>query len=152
MHFYDIIKKLAEKKDVELYVDMDGVISSYDVGKPLDFKNKRPLMENIKKLEKVNEISNVELHILSICKKDFQIGEKNQWLDKYAPFFKKEYRVIISKENLEGVSSEKAKSDYLKNLKTEKQKVCLDDDNSILKYMMKNVNDVIAFQDSELID
>lgn len=152
MHFYNLIKDLSKKKDIIMYVDMDGVIASYDVGKPLDFLNKRPLTENIKKLEKIGELSNVELHILSICRKDFQIEEKNTWLDKYAPFFKKENRTIISKETSTGMSSSELKANYLNNIKTDKQIVFLDDDNSVLKEVLNTVNEIIAFQDSELID
>lgn len=152
MHFYDLIKDLSMEKELVIFVDMDGVIASYDVGKPLDFLNKRPLMENIRKIEKVGELPNVELHILSICKKDFQIEEKNIWLDKYAPFFKKEHRMIISKEKVNGVTSPELKANYLNSLKTNKQIVILDDDNSVLKKVINSVDGVIAFQDSELID
>ena len=77
MHFYNVIKDLVVEKPIELFFDMDGVISSYDAGKPLDFLNKRPLKENIKKIDEVSKLPNVELNILSICKKDFQIEEKN---------------------------------------------------------------------------
>ena len=52
MHFYELIKKLTEDKKTIIYVDMDGVIASYDFGKPLDFKNKRPLTTNIKTFSK----------------------------------------------------------------------------------------------------
>jgi len=152
MHFYNQIKDLAQEKEIILFVDMDGVIASYDVGKPLDFLNKRPLTENIKKLEKVGEIPGVELHILSICKKNFQIDEKNTWLDKYAPFFKKENRKIISKEQIIGVSSPELKANYLKNFNTNKKMVFIDDDNAILKKVMDTVEEIIVFQDSELID
>lgn len=152
MHFYDLIKDLSIETKLIIFVDMDGVIASYDVGKPLDFLNKRPLMENIRKIEKVGELPNVELHILSICKKDFQIEEKNIWLDKYAPFFKQEHRMIISKEKVNGVTSPELKANYLNSLKTNKQIVILDDDNSVLKKVINSVEGVIAFQDSELID
>lgn len=52
MHFYNIIKELSNKTEVMLFFDMDGVISSYDAGKKLDFANKRPLTENINKIKK----------------------------------------------------------------------------------------------------
>lgn len=152
MYFYNLIKDIAIEKEILLFVDMDGVLASYDVGKPLDFLNKRPLQDNINKIKKVGEISNVELHILSICRKDFQIEEKNIWLDKFAPFFKKENRMIISKENVEGKSSPELKADYLNNIKTSKQKVLLDDDNLVLHHVMKSVDGIIVLQDSELID
>lgn len=152
MHFFNIIKNLSNKKEITLFVDMDGVIASYDAGKTLDFLNKRPLKENISKLEKVNDLTNVDLYILSVCRKDFQIEEKNIWLDKYAPFFHKENRIIISKEKLENISSSEIKVNYLNNIKTNKQIVLLDDDNAILKSVIKNVEGIIVFQDSELID
>ena len=131
---------------------MDGVIASYDAGKPLDFLNKRPLTENINKLRLISTIPNVELHILSICRKDYQIEEKNIWLNEYASFFQKENRHIISKELLDEISSKEVKENFLKNFKTEKKMILLDDDNIVLNYVMKNVKDIIVFQDSELID
>ena len=152
MHFYNLIKEISEKNDILLYVDMDGVIASYDAGKPLDYENKRPLRENIRKIKKVSEIPNVELFILSICMNNKQIQEKNNWLDKYADFFKYENRVIISKEKYVGISSPEIKTNYLKNLKSNKQMILLDDDNRILKNVLKNADNVIALQDSELID
>lgn len=152
MYFYNVIKELAKKQEIIMYVDMDGVISSYDIGKPLNFATKRPLTENINKLKQISKIQNVELYILSICKKDFQIDEKNVWLDKYAPFFKKENRIIISKENKDIISSSQIKADYLKNIVTNKQIVFVDDDNEILKTVLKTTENVIVFQDSELID
>ena len=152
MHFYNLIKNLSSEKELVIFVDMDGVISSYDVGKPLDFLNKRPLKENINKLEKINELPNIELYILSICRKNFQIEEKNIWLDKYAPFFKRENRIIISKQEKDNTSSPEIKANYLKNVKTNKQIVFIDDDNAILKNVIKNIDNIIVFQDSELID
>ena len=109
-------------------------------------------MENIRKIKKVSEIPNVELFILSICMNNEQIQEKNNWLDKYADFFKYENRVIISKEKNVGISSPEIKTNYLKNLKSNKQIILLDDDNRILKNVLKNAENVIALQDSELID
>jgi uncharacterized protein YdeI (YjbR/CyaY-like superfamily) len=34
---------------------MDGVLADYEVGKPLNFKDKRPLFSNIKKIEELTE-------------------------------------------------------------------------------------------------
>lgn len=152
MHFYNLIKELSKKNEIILFVDMDGVIASYDVGRPLDFLNKRPLFQNIKKLEEISKLPNVELHILSICRKDSQIDEKNIWLDKYASFFLKENRQIISKETNTGFSSSELKSNFLNSLNTNKQVALIDDDNSILKKVLATVNGIIVYQDSELID
>ena len=130
MHFYNLIKELASEKII-LFVDMDGVIASYDFGKPLDFKNKRPLYNNIEVLKKVSTIDNVELHILSVCRKNYQIEEKNEWLDIYAPFFKKENRHILSKETIIGYACDGQNSGFLIKIPEEYMKYYInyDEDN-----------------------
>ncbi len=152
MHFYNIIKELSDKTEVMLFFDMDGVISSYDAGRKIDFANKRPLTENINKIKKISTLNNVTLYILSICKKNFQIEEKNNWLDKNAPFFDKSNRIIISKEQHPNIDSPTLKSDFLKNLNTSSQIVLVDDDNTVIKKVLDVTDNVIVFQDSELID
>jgi len=152
MHFYKLIKKLSATQKTIIYVDMDGVIASYDFGKPLDFANKRPLSTNIKTLSKLCKLKNVELHILSICKTDNQIKEKNDWLDKYAAFFEKDKRTIISKESNLNYSSKQLKLNYLKSLGIKEQVVLIDDDNEILKTIHNELKSIILYQDSELID
>lgn len=152
MHFYELIQKQTKIKKTRIYVDMDGVIASYDIGKPYDFENKRPLTTNIKTLSKINNLENTELFILSICKKDSQIKEKNNWLDKYAPFFQKDNRIIISKESNPNLSSKELKLNYLKSLKTDNQIILIDDDNEIIKTIKDNAKNIILYQDSELID
>ncbi len=152
MHFYELIKNLNKDKKIIIYVDMDGVIASYDFGKPLDFKNKRPLTTNIKTLKQLCNLKNVELHILSVCRFDIEVNEKNEWLDKYAPFFEKDKRTIISKESYPHYSSKDLKLNYLKSLKTEEQIIFIDDDNEILKTVRNGLKNIILYQDSELID
>lgn len=152
MHFYELIQKQTKNKKTRIYVDMDGVITSYDIGKPYDFENKRPLTTNIKTLSKINNLENTELFILSICKKDSQIKEKNNWLDKYAPFFQKDNRIIISKESNPNLSSKELKLNYLKSLKTDNQIILIDDDNEIIKTIKDNAKNIILYQDSELTD
>lgn len=152
MYFYELIKGLSKDKKLIIYVDMDGVIAAYELGKPLDFASKRPLKTNINTLEKISNLENVTLHILSICRKDSQKKEKNDWLDKYAPFFDKDKRVIISKESNPNFSSRELKANYLNSLKKEEQLVLIDDDNGVLDEVEKKVKNIILFQDSELID
>ena len=152
MYFYNKIKEFAKEKKYEIYVDMDGVIASYDFGRPLDFETKRPVMTNINTLLEISKIENIKLHILSVCRKDFQIEEKNNWLDKYAPFFKKEDRVILSKETYINKKSEELKAEYLKSIKEGKNVILVDDDNRVLKEVNRVNPEVICFQDSELVD
>lgn len=151
MYFYNLIKKYDE--NINIFVDMDGVIADYNFGCILDFKNKRPIKTNIKTLEKISKLSNVNLYILSICKKNKDINDKNEWLDKYAPYFKKENRIIISKESKKDKSSKELKYNYLKKyIKENEKNIVIDDDNEILKYLQEHLKEVILFQDSSIID
>ena len=152
MYFVNLIKENYSDKKYDIFVDMDGVIADYDVGNPLDFFNKRPLNNNINVLKEISKLENITLHILSICRKDSQIEEKNIWLDKYAPFFTN--RNILSKETFAGVTSSDLKVNFLKNFKENNQTniILIDDDNFIIKEVKKNISDVILFQDSSLQD
>lgn len=152
MHFIDLIKKISIDEEVILFVDMDGVIASYDVGRPYDFKNKRPLKNNINIFREIAKLDRVRLHILSVCRENYQIEEKNEWLDINAPFFEKENRVILSKEDSIYKISSELKLNYLKNYKTDKKIVFIDDDNSVLSVVNKELKNIILFQDSELVD
>ena len=149
MKIINEIKTMAKDQKIYIYVDMDGVIAEYDFGRPLDFLNKRPLLGNIKVLEEISKIPNVEMHILSICKKDSQINDKNVWLDKYAPFFKKENRNVLSKETYTDRSSSELKVDFLNNI--ESFKILIDDDNGILKEVDKKVKNISLYQDSSIV-
>ena len=149
MKIINEIKTMAKDQKIDIYVDMDGVIAEYDFGRPLDFLNKRPLLGNIKVLEEISKIPNVEMHILSICKKDSQINDKNVWLDKYAPFFKKENRNVLSKETYTDKSSSELKVDFLNNI--ESFKILIDDDNGILKEVDKKEKNISLYQDSSIV-
>ena len=153
MHFYNVMKKIAENKAVDLYIDMDGVIAAYDIGgNPYDFLNKRPLTSNISNIKEVLSIENVNLHILSVCRENSQVEDKNIWLDKNAPFFKKENRCIISRESKDWMNSKEIKLNFFNDLETDNQVVLVDDDNQILRTIKDSIANVIVMQDSELVD
>lgn len=152
MYFYNLMKKISKNKKISLFIDMDGVIASYNFGEPLNFKTKRPLKSTIRVLEKVSQLKNIDLYILSICRKDYEINDKNNWLDQHAPFFKKNHRYILSKETIPNQTSGEMKALFLKYYPSKNQKVLVDDDNSILKEIKEEVKDIILFQDSELVD
>lgn len=150
MHFYNLLREIDG--NIDLFIDMDGVISSYNFGKPLDFENKRPLTTNINTLKKISEMSNVNLYILSVCRKDNEIEIKNNWLDRFAPFFEKDKRFILSKQTYTGVTSAELKLMFLKQYNTNNKVILVDDDNNVLKTISKSINNIELYQDSELID
>ena len=115
MNFKEIILELLKHKNIDLFVDMDGVIASYDFGNPKDFDKKRPLKTNIKTLEEISKLNGITMNILSICKKDSQIKEKNDWLDIHASFFEKDKRYILSKETIINTSSPNMKLNFLRD-------------------------------------
>lgn len=154
MYFEDKIKELYKDEEVNIFVDMDGVIASYDLGEKLDFKNKRPLNTNINTLKQLSKNKNINMYILSICKLNSEIKDKNDWLDKYASFFHKNKRYIIPKEEYDK-SSKELKMLTIKYLKEELKltnMVLIDDDNGILKYLRDSGLDIKLFQDSSLLD
>ena len=110
------------------------------------------IVEKEKKVDIFVDMDGVNLFILSICKKNYQKEDKNYWLDKYAPFFKKENRYILSKEEITNMSSANMKLNFLKNYKSNNKVILLDDDNEILKLIERELQQVLVLQDSELVD
>ena len=152
MYFKDFLKKYENKK-IRLFVDMDGVIAYYEVGIPNNFHKKRPLTSNISKLEEISKMENVELYILSITRMDTGFEEKNFWLDKYAPFFKKENRYIISRESNNFNQSCNLKSDFLKQIKRDDSVIIVIDDDPIVLHKIKETNeDIVLLKDTVLVD
>lgn len=76
MYFLNKIKEISKDNKVAIFVDMDGVITDFDLNKALDFKNKRPIITNINTLSEISNLNNTRLYILSVCVKDYQIKEK----------------------------------------------------------------------------
>lgn len=153
MYIKEILEKYKDKK-IKLYVDMDGVIADYNVGVPSDFDKKRPLYDSLKKLEEVSNMENVEMHILSATRMNEGYEQKNYWLDKFAPFFKKENRTIISREANKFEKTFNLKSNFVKNLERTNDSVIIviDDDPQVLKEIAKNNEDIILLKDTVLVD
>lgn len=155
MYFQTLVKEKYSKEKVSMFIDMDGVIADYDVGNPLNFQSKRPVTTNINTIKEISKYSNITLYILSICHFSYQVEEKNNWLDKNAPFFKKENRIIIPKELHKGFESKELKfqalKEYLNNNK-ETKIVVVDDDNVILKYLKKELPNIDLYHNSSIQD
>ena len=152
MYLKEELKKYENNK-IDIYVDMDGVIADYNVGVAYDYDKKRPLYTSLEKLEEISKLTNVTLHILSITRMTAGREEKNIWLDKYAPFFLKENRNIISREENNFEESSNLKVNYLKKLdKDNKIIILIDDDPLILHTVRKEVKDIILYKDTVLVD
>ena len=152
MYIEDFLKQYKDYK-IRLFVDMDGVIADYDVGNPKNYDKKRPLISSIEKLKEISKMDNIELYILSVSRMNEGVEQKNLWLDKYAPFFKKENRIIISREANEFINTSTIKERYITDLERDDSKIIvIDDDPKILKEIMNNNNDVILLKDTVLVD
>lgn len=152
MFFEQEIKKLGDGK-IKIFVDMDGVIADFNVGVTKDYHLKRPLTSNIEKLENVAKLDNVEMYILSVARLNKGVEEKNMWLDEIAPFFKKENRNIIAREDNGFMAAKDLKLLFMKNLERDGSKIILiDDDPLILHEMQMNYKDLILFKDTVLVD
>ena len=96
MYLKEFLEQFGDKK-IKIFVDMDGVIADYIFGSAKDYDQKRPLYDNIDKLEIISHMPNVELYIFSATRYSSGFEQKHRWLDTYAPFFKRENRIIISR-------------------------------------------------------
>ncbi len=152
MYLKDFLEQFNNSK-IKLFIDMDGVIADYDVGKPGEYDKKRPLFSSIEKLEEISKLSNIELYILSVSRMTEGIEQKNRWLDKNAPFFKKENRIILDREGNNFEHSKVLKTNFIKNLDNSSEVIILiDDDGEILKEISSNTKNIVLLKDTALVD
>ena len=152
MYLKEYLEQFGDKK-IKLFVDMDGVVADYIFGSAQDYDKKRPLYDNIDKLEIVSEMPNVELFIFSATRYSSGFAQKNWWLDTYAPFFKKENRIIISREDNGMRDSSLLKAEYLANYERDDSiLILIDDDPKNLKDVRNLNEDVILLKDTVLVD
>ncbi|MCI9585292.1 MAG: hypothetical protein HFH45_01490 [Bacilli bacterium] len=139
----DRIKKQKNIKKLYMFVDMDGVIADYRFGEGINIKNnvqgiylkKRPIITTINNLKEINKIDWIELFILSSCLYEEQANEKVLWLQKYAPFFKRENMFFTMNDNF--IDRKQAKIDVIKEkLNSDScNYVCLIDDTHDILFM-----------------
>lgn len=152
MYLKEYLKQFGDNK-IKLYVDMDGVVADYIFGSAQDYDKKRPLYDNIDKLEIVSKMPNVETFIFSATRYSSGIAQKHWWLDIHAPFFKKENRIIISREENNMRDSSILKAEYLANCERDGSiLILIDDDPKNLKDVRKLNEDVILLKDTVLVD
>ena len=153
MFFKNYIESIDSDK-IKIFVDMDGVIADYIVGEALNYDKKRPLYSTIKQLEEISKSENIDLYILSVSRMDIGVEQKNKWLDIYAPFFKKENRIIIPRESNNMEKSGNLKCNYMKNFVREPNSriVVIDDDCDIVRKLKDQNEDIIVLKDTVFID
>jgi len=154
--FYERIKTICDSKaKVLLFVDMDGTIVEYDFftkefkekNENSLFVNLRPLTSVIECLEKINELPNLELYILSACRYNSDATQKQEWLEKHAPFIKRENTFILIRENndYEKGTIPFAKSEFIKNmLKEDEHAIFLEDTHDNMKKAKDLLGDQIT--------
>ena len=139
MYIKDFLNQFKEYR-IRLFVDMDGVIADYDVGKPSEYDQKRPLFDSIKKLEEVSMMDNIEMYILSVSRMHEGIKQKNDWINKYVPFIKEENRIIIAREDNNFEHSKELKEKFISNLhRDESMIVIIDDDPEVIKNLQNKL-------------
>ena len=152
MYIKEYLKQFNNKK-IKLFVDMDGVLADYIFGSAKDYNLKRPLFSNIKKIKKISKNKNIQLFILSMARYSDGINQKHWWLDKYAPFFKKENRIIISREANNMEESATLKAQFFSTYPREDcVLILIDDDPKNLKKINALNEDVILLKDTVLVD
>ncbi|MBP3254992.1 MAG: hypothetical protein J6M60_00665 [Clostridia bacterium] len=152
MYLKSFLEQYNNKK-IKIYVDMDGVIADYILGEASNYDKKRPLLTSISKLEEISKMDNVELYIFSATRKSEGIEQKHIWLDEYAPFFKRENRIIISREENNFTKSSTLKALYMNNLERDGSiLIVIDDDPRNLKEIRETNEDVVLLKDTALID
>ena len=152
MYLKNYLNQFNDKK-IKLFVDMDGVIADYIFDAPNNYHEKRPLYDSIKKLEEISKLPNIELYIISSSRYNEGIAQKNTWLDEHAPFFKKENRIILSREANDMVKSSALKANYfIEHEYNDNILIVIDDDPRVLKEIASLNKDIILLKDTVLVD
>ena len=152
MYLEEYLKQFKNKK-IKLFVDMDGVIVDYEFGAPGDYDIKRPLFDSIKKLEIVSKLPNVELYIFSVTRKNVGYEQKQGWLDKFAPFFDRKNRIIISREANNYTESSLLKAQAMAQMERDGSvMILIDDDPRNLNKVHELNEDVYLLKDTVLVD
>lgn len=160
--FLDWVKEFCGDKNTFVSFDMDGVLAEYKLDYT-DRHNKaekgfyrdcRPIQYVIDVAKQLAECKNITVGVLSQCAHDIQAKEKVEWLERFAPFVKKENIKILTYSNLNlvGDEKEKLKCQYLKELKDKYDCVFhIDDDVRILK-QSKKFKEIMMFHISSVIN
>lgn len=149
-----------EGKQINIFIDMDGVVADYDA---LTFKyekdkddaylNKRPIFSTINVLKEVSLMDNVTLNILSCTKKDSQKEGKIIWLSKYMDFIEKENINLISREEKNYLKACLIKSEFLQShYEKDKINIVIDDSHDVIKEIANLDLGIIPLHITSILD
>ena len=152
--FIEKIKNISEKYEkVAMFIDMDGTIVEYtiypanetDVKLAEKYCEIEPIEIVVDKLKEINELSNIDLYILTLSKNEKITEEKKKWLKRYVSFIPEENWIILTKwkkytpENrniIKGKTIEEKLNKY-------NHAILLDDEQKVLKEAKKLLDDKI---------
>ena len=153
MSFYNKVEEICKKYNrVALFVDMDGTVAEYRIF-PKDyitvetrglFLDSKPLFSVIEVLEKLNQIDNLDIYILSLSRSKIIVEEKKFWLKKYVPFINEKNYIIVCRETGEYNYENR---DYIKSYKMKEKlgeydfEILLDDEHNILRKTQEVLGD-----------
>ena len=104
--FIEKIKNISEKYEkIAMFIDMDGTIIEYtiypanetDVKLAEKYCEIEPIEIVVDKLKEINELSNIDLYILTLSKNEKITEEKKKWLKRYVSFITEENWIILTK-------------------------------------------------------
>lgn len=136
---YYKVHQLLKCGDVDVYVDMDGVLAEYKYGEGSKILNgdtsvysqKRPIKTIIKFIRKYCKTNN--FYILTSCIKENQINVKKDWVKKYLPFFNQDNIICIVSKNFESRIDDKVNNISQRVNISNKKTILIEDTHEILK-------------------
>ena len=158
-YFKEYLKQFNDKQ-INIFIDMDGVVADYDA---LNFKqnkdnedvylHKRPINSSISVLREISEMENVTLNILSCTKKNNQKEGKIIWLSKYMDFIKKENINLISREEKESMKACMIKAEFLKkHFDKDKINISIDDSHDVIREVQNLNLGIIPLHITSILD
>ena len=158
-YFYNYIKNLGDK-EINIYVDMDGVVADYDVIGYEERKNnkdiylsKRPVMTTINVLKEIATLNNVNIYILSVARNNNQIDGKLLWIDENMNFIKKENINILPREKYGFKKAHELKKDFLKdNTNNNSINIMIDDSHQVLDAILSLNMNIIPLHITSILD